>query len=448
MEKIFRLKEHHTTVSTEITAGLTTFFAMAYIIAVNPAILSQTGMEWGAVFLATIIAAAVGTLIMGLAANVPYAQAPGMGLNAFFTYTICFGLGFSWQQALAMVFICGLINILITVTKVRKSIIRAIPDSLQHAIGGGIGIFIAYVGLLNVGIIKFTPDSSAPASAVPGLAGFSEPVLWVFLIGLVLTVVFCILQVRGGILLSIVITTLIGILFGVTKTGDMRGVGEAVLGLPKTFGAIFRAEGIPSLFNDISKLPLVLTTIFTFSMSDIFDTIGTFIGTGRKAEIFSGAEEGRMGRALFADAAATSLGAVFGTSNTTTYTESAVGIAAGGRTGLTSVVTALCFLVSAFLAPLVSAVPFAATAPVLVVVGCMMLSAFSEINWKDLCEAVPAFFTGIFMAFSYSVSYGIAAGFIMYCIVKTAEKQWRDIHPVLLGIALLFVLNFVLRAVV
>ena len=170
MEKIFRLKEHHTTVSTEITAGLTTFFAMAYIIAVNPAILSQTGMEWGAVFLATIIAAAVGTLIMGLAANVPYAQAPGMGLNAFFTYTICFGLGFSWQQALAMVFICGLINILITVTKVRKSIIRAIPDSLQHAIGGGIGIFIAYVGLLNVGIIKFTPDSSAPASAVPGLS--------------------------------------------------------------------------------------------------------------------------------------------------------------------------------------------------------------------------------------------------------------------------------------
>lgn len=448
MEKIFRLKEHHTTVSTEITAGLTTFFAMAYIIAVNPAILSQTGMEWGAVFLATIIAAAVGTLIMGLAANVPYAQAPGMGLNAFFTYTICFGLGFSWQQALAMVFICGLINILITVTKVRKSIIRAIPDSLQHAIGGGIGIFIAYVGLLNVGIIKFTPDSSAPASAVPGLAGFSEPVLWVFLIGLVLTVVFCILQVRGGILLSIVITTLIGILFGVTKTGDMQGVGEAVLGLPKTFGAIFRAEGIPSLFNDISKLPLVLTTIFTFSMSDIFDTIGTFIGTGRKAEIFSGAEEGRMGRALFADAAATSLGAVFGTSNTTTYTESAVGIAAGGRTGLTSVVTALCFLVSAFFAPLVSAVPFAATAPVLVVVGCMMLSAFSEINWKDLCEAVPAFFTGIFMAFSYSVSYGIAAGFIMYCIVKTAKKQWRDIHPVLLGIALLFVLNFVLRAVV
>lgn len=448
MEKIFRLKEHHTTVSTEITAGLTTFFAMAYIIAVNPAILSQTGMEWGAVFLATIIAAAVGTLIMGLAANVPYAQAPGMGLNAFFTYTICFGLGFSWQQALAMVFICGLINILITVTKVRKSIIRAIPDSLQHAIGGGIGIFIAYVGLLNVGIIKFTPDSSAPASAVPGLAGFSEPVLWVFLIGLVLTVVFCILQVRGGILLSIVITTLIGILFGVTKTGDMQGVGEAVLGLPKTFGAIFRAEGIPSLFNDISKLPLVLTTIFTFSMSDIFDTIGTFIGTGRKAEIFSGAEEGRMGRALFADAAATSLGAVFGTSNTTTYTESAVGIAAGGRTGLTSVVTALCFLVSAFFAPLVSAVPFAATAPVLVVVGCMMLSAFSEINWKDLCEAVPAFFTGIFMAFSYSVSYGIAAGFIMYCIVKTAKKQWRDIHPVLLGIALLFVLIFVLRAVV
>ena len=198
MEKFFKLKENNTTVSTEITAGITTFFAMAYIIAVNPSVLSATGMEWGAVFLATIIAAIIGTLVMGLFANVPYAQAPGMGLNAFFTYTVCFGLGFTWQQAMSMVFICGLLNILITVTKVRKMIIKAIPKSLQLAISGGIGAFIAYLGFLNVGMIQFSPDETQPALAVPGIASFNTPVLWVFLIGLVLAIVLTVKNVRGG----------------------------------------------------------------------------------------------------------------------------------------------------------------------------------------------------------------------------------------------------------
>ena len=271
MEKFFHLKENGTTVSTEILAGLTTFFAMAYIIVVNPQILSQTGMPWGGVFLATIIAAIIGTLVMGLFANVPYAQAAGMGLNAFFTYTVCFGLGFSWQQTMCMVFLCGLINILITVTKIRKMIILAIPESLQHAICG--------------------------------------------------------------------------------------------------------------------------------------------------------------------------------TSNTTTYVESSAGIAAGGRTGLTSVVVAICFALSAFLAPVVSAVPSAATAGVLVIVGCMMAASLKEVKWDDIAEAIPAFFAAVFMAFSYSISYGIAGGFIMYCIVKTCKGKAKEVHPIIWTVAALFILDFVCMAI-
>ena len=291
MEKFFKLKENNTTVSTEFAAGITTFFAMAYIIAVNPSVLSATGMEWGAVFLATIIAAIIGTLIMGLFANVPYAQAPGMGLNAFFTYTVCFGLGFTWQQAMSMVFICGLLNILITVTKVRKIVIKAIPKSLQLAISGGIGAFIAYLGFLNVGFVQFSPDDTQPALAVPGIATFDNPVLWVFLIGLVLAIVLTVKNVRGGILIAIILTTIVGIPFGVTKLGDSISFLDAASALPTTFGAIFTAEGLPSLFADASKIPLVLITIFAFSMSDTFDTIGTFIGTGRKSGIFSEEDE-------------------------------------------------------------------------------------------------------------------------------------------------------------
>ncbi len=451
MEKLFKLKENGTKVSTEIVAGLTTFFAMAYIIAVNPSILSQSGMEWGAVFLATIISSVVGTLIMGLVANVPYAQAPGMGLNAFFVYTVCFGLGFTWQQALSMVFICGIINIIITVTKIRKYIIKAIPRSLQNAIGGGIGIFVAYIGLLNAGVINF-------GAGVPALSTLNTPALWLFLIGLILTIVLLLLKVKGAILISIVVTALIGIPMGVTTTADTVSFSEACAALPTTFGAIFTSDGLGSLFSDMSKLPLVLITIFAFSLSDTFDTIGTFIGTGRRSGIFSDEDEkametstgfkSKMDKALFADATATSIGAIFGTSNTTTYVESAAGIGAGGRTGLTSVVVAICFAISAFLATFVSAIPFAATAPALVVVGVMMLAAFKEIEWTELSEAIPAFFAGIFMALCYSISYGIAFGFIFYCLVKVCKKEAKDIHPILWVSTALFVLNFVLLAII
>lgn len=453
MERFFKLKENGTTVSTEVLAGITTFFAMAYIIFVNPQVLSQTEMPYGAVFLATIISAVIGTLIMGLFANVPYAQAPGMGLNAFFTYTVCFGLGFKWQQALAMVFICGLINIFITVTKIRKLIIKALPESLQHAISGGIGIFIAYIGLLNVGIINFE------AKTVPGLSVFNNAGIILAILGIVITFILLILKVKGAIIIGIVATTILGIPFGVTDLstlGATQDLGASFSELGKTFGAAFGPDGMQSLFSDASKIPSVLMTIFAFSLSDTFDTIGTFIGTGRRSGIFDEADEkaleegtgfkSKMDKALFADSVATSVGAIFGTSNTTTYVESAAGIEAGGRTGLTSVVTAILFLLSIFIAPIAGIVPTQATAPALIAVGIMMLASFKEIDWADFDEAIPAFFAAIFMALSYSISYGIATGFIFYCLVKIVKGKTKDLNPVIIVATLLFILNFIILA--
>ena len=300
MEKFFHLKENGTTVSTEIIAGLTTFFAMSYIIFVNPNMLSQTGMPFGAVFLATIFASVVGTLVMGLFANVPYAQAPGMGLNAFFTFTVVFALGFTWQEALAMVFLCGVVNILITVTKIRKSIIKAIPVSLQNAIGGGIGIFVAYIGLKNAGILQFTADPGtytlaesgtvvASSAATPAIVTLNTPSVLLFLIGLVLTVILLVLNVKCAILIGIVATTILGIPMGVVDLSGIsftQGISDSFAQLGTTFGAAF-TQGFPALFSDAARLPLVLMTIFAFSLSDTFDTIGTFIGTGRRSGIFS-----------------------------------------------------------------------------------------------------------------------------------------------------------------
>lgn len=471
MEKFFKLKQNGTTVSTEIIAGATTFFAMAYIIFVNPQMLSMTGMPYGAVFLATIISAVVGTLVMGLFANVPYAQAPGMGLNAFFVYTVCFTLKFSWQQALAMVFLCGLINITITVTKLRKLIIKAIPSSLQHAIGGGIGIFIAYIGIKDAGLLNFTSDPGkntvldggtviADSSIVPALVKFNNPAIILALIGIVLTFVLLVLKVKGAIFISIIATTLIGIPMGIvhpSNIGTTADLGDSFSQLGTTFGAAFGKEGIQSLFSNASKIPLVLMTIFAFSLSDTFDTIGTFIGTGRRTGIFDAADEkalqegngfkSKMDKALFADSIATSIGAIFGTSNTTTYVESAAGIEAGGRTGLTSVVTAVLFIASMFLAPIVGIVPMQATAPALIAVGIMMLASFKDVKWDILEDAIPAFFAGIFMAFCYSISYGIAGAFIFYCLVKLVRGKVKEISPVLAVATILFIANFVILAI-
>ncbi|NLM01729.1 MAG: NCS2 family permease, partial [Treponema sp.] len=443
MKKFFKLDENGTNVRTEVIAGITTFFTMAYIIFVNPNILSLTGMPWDGVFVATILAAVIGTLVMGLVANVPYAQAPGMGLNAFFTFTVCFALGFTWQQALALVFICGIINILITVTQIRKSIIKAIPKSLQYAIGGGIGLFITYIGIKSANFIKFTadapnflsqiPDESGNLATividggiVPALVNFTDKHAQLALIGLVITIILMLLKVKGAIIIGIIATTLIGIPMGITTLGGDR---YSVTAISETF---FKLD-FSGLFSDPSRIFIVLTTILAFSMSDTFDTIGTFIGTGRKSGIFDDKDEialfsgkgfeSKLDKALFADATATSIGALLGTSNTTTYVESAAGIAAGGKTGLTSVVVAILFIICLFLTPIAGVVPAAATAPALIIVGVLMMEAFGKIMWDDLEEALPAFFTVIFMAFSYSISNGIAAGFIFYVITKIVKGK-------------------------
>ena len=449
MEKFFDLKAKGTNVGREIAAGFTTFFTMAYIVFVNPGMLSQTGMSWGGVFLATCLAAAVGTLIMALVANVPYAVAPGMGLNAIFTYTVCLGAGFSWQEALAMVFICGLINVIITVTKIRKSIIKSIPKDLQNAIGGGIGLFITYLGLNNAGLITF--------GATPAFSAFNTPAIWLSLIGLGIMVILMVMKVRSAILVGIAAATIIGIPMGVTKIPEtlFSGAGT-VTGFKDVSFAFFGAPGIGSLFSDPAKLPFVIITIFSMSLADTFDSIGTFIGTGRKSKIFDEEDEkalesgsgfkSRLDKALFADSTATSIGALFGTSNATTYVESAAGIAVGGRSGLTSLVVAGLFILCMPFAGLFGMVPAAATAPALIIVGILMAEPFAAIKWGDIESAIPAFFTVAIMALTYGITNGIAAGFIMFCLVKIGTRKIREIHPIIAGASILFILDFVIKA--
>ena len=454
MKDFFKLQEAGTNVRREIVAGLTTFFTMAYIIFVNPNMLSETGMSWEGVFVATCLAAAVGTLIMALFANVPYAVAPGMGLNALFAYTVCLAGGFTWKQALAMVFICGLINIVITVTKLRKSIVKSIPESLQNAIGGGIGLFIAYLGFNNAALISFT---GAYPSVTPGMQPLNTPSLVLAVIGLMIIVILMVMQAKGAILIGIVATTIIGIPMGVTQipasifsdSGTWTGFREVAF-------AFFGGDGFVSLFSDPAKIPFVIVTIFSMCLSDTFDSIGTFIGTGRKSGIFDAEDEkalegsgfkSRLDKALVADSFATSIGALFGTSNATTYVESSAGIAAGGRTGLTSLVTAIMFLICLPFAGLIGMVPGAATSPALIVVGILMVEPFAKIKWSDFSEAVPAFFTVAVMSFTYGITNGIAAGFIMYCITLICTKRAKDIHPIIAGASILFIVDIILKAI-
>lgn len=461
LERLFKLSEHGTSVKTEVLAGLTTFLTMAYIIFVNPEILSQTGMDRNAVFVATILAAAIGTFIMGFVANVPFAQAPGMGLNAFFTFTVVFGLGFTWQQALAMVFICGIINIIITVTKIRKMIIHAIPASLQYAISGGIGLFIAYIGVKQAHFLQFTAEANNKTVAIgeggifqdviPAIVNFTDPVAQVALIGLLITVILMVLKVRSAILIGIVTTTILGIFFKVTTVPNFSEISFAVPSLKPT---LFKMD-FAGLFGDPKKIFIAITTIFAFSLTDTFDTIGTFLGTGRKSGIFDQKDEesvekgtglsSKLERALFADATATSIGALLGTSNTTTYVESATGISQGGRTGLTAVSVGTMFLMCLFIAPVALMVPGAATAPALIVVGVLMAEGLSKIDWADFEMAIAAFLTVALMPFTYSITTGVAAGFIFYCIAKLVSKKARDVHPIMYIVTGLFILSYIIN---
>lgn len=451
LEKIFKLKENNTTIFTEFIAGITTFMAMSYIIFINPSILSQTGMDYNAVYAATILASIIGTLGLGFFANVPYVQSAGLGLNALFTYTICGSLGFSWQEGLAMVFICGVINVIVTLTSVRKKIIKAIPTFMQEAITVGIGLFITYIGLKNAGILEFSVSSvtngvAKASDVVPMLANFNTVEVILAIIGLIITTILVSKKVKGAYIIGIILTTVIGIPLGVTKMPDFSNYTI----LPSIAPTFLKLD-FAGLFSLKSGIVVVIMTIFTLVISDLFDSIGTFIGTGKKAGIFNIDEEGNMSpkleKALVFDSMTTAVGALLGTSNVTTYVESSAGIEAGGRTGLTAVFAALCFALSIFLAPIIAVVPTAATAPILILIGISMIENILKIDWHDILIAIPAFFTIIMMALSYSITTGIQFGFIFYVIVNITNKRAKQVSPIIYIFTILFLIDFVYKAI-
>lgn len=432
LEKMFHIKERGSTVGRELLGGLVTFLAMAYIIFVNPGMLSLTGMDYTAVMLATCISAAIGTFLTAFMANVPFAQAPGMGLNAFFTYTICLGMGYTWQQGLAMVFISGVIFLLITLSPLRDKIISIIPPMLKRAISVGIGLFIALIGLLNAGIVTANNnllDLGAITSGAPLLA----------IIGLLITAILIVFKVKGAILYSIIATTLIGIPMGVTNTNVSFDFSNLSLS-PTFFQLSF--EGLLTA----GIVPFVVATL-TFCMCDIFDTCGTLIGCAAGCDMLD--ENGNMenesaNRALTADAIATITGSLLGTSTTTTFVESSTGVAAGARTGLASVITGLLFLLACFLAPIAGIVPSAATAPALIIVGVYMIGNVKYIDWSDMEIAIPAFLTIAMMPFGYSISDGIGFGIISYVLIKMCKGKFKEINPLMYVLAVLFILMYAL----
>jgi AGZA family xanthine/uracil permease-like MFS transporter len=465
MNSLFKLKENNTTAGREVVAGVTTFVTMAYIVFVNPAILGITGMDAGAVMLATCISAAIGTFIMGLMSNYPFAQAPGMGLNAFFAFTICGSLGYSWQAGLAAVFISGIFFIIITLTGLREAIVNGIPASLKKAISAGIGLFIAYIGVKNAGFLSFTSDPGtylmlgdspesativAGSGAVPAF-NFASPTAILAMLGLIITVALVAKKVKGALIIGIAVTSVIGAIIqfgsgGAFNVGISPPGGFSLPSLEPTFGKF--VEGFGQLFTMDKGVGVAIVSVITILVSltlvDMFDTIGTLIGTANKAGFLD--EKGNLPRArqaMLADAIATSTGAVLGTSTVTTYVESAAGVSAGGRTGLTSVTTGVLLLLSIFLAPVLGFVPSAATAPILIIVGVMMASALKDIDWPDFRVAVPCFFTIAFMPFAYSISDGIAMGFIFYVLVGAFTGKAKDISVVMYVFAILFALRYV-----
>lgn len=450
LEKLFKLKQNKTTVMTELLAGLTTFMAMSYIIFINPQILSQTGMDYNSIYVATILASMIGTLILGLVANVPYVQSAGLGLNALFTYTICGTLGFTWQQALAMVFICGVINVLITITSVRKKVIKAIPSFMQDAITVGIGLFITYIGVKSAGLIEFsvslaTNGIAHASDVVPQLATFNTSEIILALIGIVITAILVSKKVKNSYLISIVLTTIVGLFMGVTQLPDFKNYTF----IPSIAPTFMKTDFV-GLFTAKAGIVVILMTIFTLVISDLFDTIGTFIGTGKKSGIFKLDKDGNMPanleRALICDSSATVFAAILGSSNVTTYVESSVGIEAGGRTGLTAVSAAICFGLSLFLAPLVAIVPMSAIAPILMFVGLSMIENIVKIDWKDVLISIPAFFVIIMMPLSYSITTGIQFGFILYVVVNLVNKKGKEVSPIIYIFTLLFIIDFIYKA--
>ena len=433
MAKALGFKAGENSFRTEIIAGLTTFLTMAYILAVNPNIFGALDMPRGAVFTATALASLIGTLVMALYARKPFALAPGMGLNAFFVFTVCLTMGHSWQFALTAVFLEGIIFIILTLTKVRSWILNAIPLSLKHAIGAGIGLFIAFIGLQNAGII-----ANNDATLV-SLGDICHGTALLAVIGIIITGALVILKVKGGILLGILITTIIGLLIKDPATGAAITSFNGVVSLPDSVGPIFcKFEWGSILSWDM------LAVVFTFLFIDMFDTMGTVIGVSQKAGMVD--EKGNVDgidKMFMADSIATVAGACLGTSTTTTYVESASGVGAGGRTGLTALTTAVCFALALLFSPLFLAIPAAATAPALVIVGVMMMAPVVKIDWNDFSESIPAFITVLLMPVAYSISDGILIGVISYVLLNALSGKLKKISVTMWILAVLFVLKYI-----
>jgi adenine/guanine/hypoxanthine permease len=425
LEALFKLKEHGTSVKTEVIAGFTTFLTMAYIIFVNPAILAQTGMDFNAVFVATCLAAAFGTAVMALLANYPIALAPGMGLNAYFTFAVVKGMGVPWQTALGAVFISGVIFVLVSSFKLREVLVNAIPHSLKLAISAGVGLFLAIIGLKSAGLITASPVTMVQ------LGDIHAPSTLLAVFGFFLIVALEYRKVKGAIIIGVLGVTLLSILFGLT---EFKGVFSP----PPSIAPTFMQMDIKGALN-----AGLLGVVFIFFFVDLFDTTGTLVGVSHRSGLLD--KDGKLPRlkkALFADSSAIMVGAALGTSSVTAYVESAAGVAAGGRTGLTSLVVAILFLAALFVAPLAGTVPAYATAPALCYVAVLMARGLAEIDWDDITEAAPAVITAVGMPFTYSIADGIAFGFISYAAIKVLAGRYKDLSPAVLIITALWLVKF------
>ncbi|WP_024993668.1 NCS2 family permease [Phocaeicola paurosaccharolyticus] len=426
LQKLFGFDPTKNKLKTEIIAGITTFLTMAYILAVNPSMFTACGMPAGSVFTATALAAITGTLIMSLWAKLPFALAPGMGLNAFFVFTVCLGLGHSWQFALTAILIEGLIFVILTLTNLREAIVNAIPASLKNAIGAGIGLFIAFIGLQNAGVIVKND------ATLVSLGDITSGAPMLAMIGLIITGVFIAKNVKGGLLWGILITAIIGIPMGLTHY-------SGIMSVPDSLDPIF----MKFEWDRILSLDMVVI-VFTFLFIDMFDTIGTLVGVSTKANMLT--PEGKIPRvkeAFMADAIATCAGACYGTSTTTTYVESAAGVAQGGRTGLTSFVVAVCFTIALLFSPLFLSIPAAATSPVLIIVGLFMLSPIKNIDLDDFSESIPAFVCIVMMPLAYSISDGILLGMICYVVLNVLCGNFKKITITMYVLAIIFMLKYI-----
>ncbi|MCQ9616240.1 NCS2 family permease [Paenalcaligenes niemegkensis] len=423
-ERFFKLSEHGTDVKTEILAGFTTFLTMSYIIFVNPDILSTTGMDRDAIFVATCLAAVVGTFVMAFVANWPIGMAPGMGLNAFFAFTVVAAMGYTWQQALGAVFISGVIFLILTVSGVRSWIVQGIPRSLQSAIAAGIGLFLGLIALTSSQIVVSNPATNV------GLGDLTSHQALYAILGFLIIASLDALRVRGAILIGILVVTLLSIFIG---HSEFQGIVSMPPSLAPTF---LQLDIMGALSMGLAHVILVLVLV------EVFDATGTMIGVAKRAKLIEEGKPNRLGRALFADSTAIVTGSLIGTSSTTAYVESASGVQAGGRTGLTALTIGIFFLLALFFSPLAGVVPSYATAPALLYVAGLMLREVSEIEWADVTEAAPAALTALAMPFTYSIANGLAFGFISYVAIKLITGRFRDLHPATVIVALLFVAKY------